>query len=107
MAEEQTQTQVEQPATTIANTLFPPPPAYYKAFTSANLARYAQLGGPSGTSKNRGNPASIEEDQPVAQRDEEEEKEFGRLKTLLSPPRSDWVEEEGRWKCFGETLNVS
>lgn len=26
--------------------------------------------------------------------------------TELQPPRGDWVEQEGRWLCFGETYEV-
>ena len=102
--QDQAQPQNAQPELT--NTLFPPPPAHYKAFTSANIARHAALAGPSGTSKNRGDAS---DSAPEAQTGpgEEEAKEFKLLSAGLQPPRVDWVLEEGRWKCFGETYTVS
>lgn len=90
----------------LANNIFPPPPAYYKAFTSANLARHSALAGPSGTSKSRG-AGDAESAETVVARTEEEASEYARLTAALEPPRSDWVEEEGRWKAFGDVLSVS
>jgi len=90
----------------LANNIFPPPPAYYKAFTSANLARHSALAGPSGTSKSRG-AGDAESAETVVARTEEEESQCARLTAALDPPRSDWVEEEGRWKAFGDVLSVS
>ena len=95
----------------LTNTLFPPPPAYYKAFTAANLARQTASAGPSGTSKQRGDGVS------AAQADgtdvggeimgEAEIDELRKLSAVLDPPNVDWVVQEGRWKCFGETYTVS
>jgi len=91
----------------LANNIFPPPPAYYKAFSSANLSRYSALAGPSGTSKSRGAGDAEDASQDTAGRTEQEEQEYAGLRAALDPPRSDWVEEEGRWKAFGDVLSVS
>lgn len=102
-SEEQAQGQPARPELT--NTLFPPPPAYYKAFTPANLARHAELAGSSRTI-DRGDRF----DGPAAEAQElsdEQGKELKRLSSLLEPPQADWVMEEGRWKCFGEVYTVS
>lgn len=48
----------------LANTLFPPPPDYYKLYTGNRDA------------------------------------------AGLDKPRADWVEEDGRWLCFGQEQNV-
>jgi mediator of RNA polymerase II transcription subunit 7 len=66
----------QEPAAQITNTLFPPPPEFYKQFTDENVARYEAL----------------------------KDKEAGleRLRGSLQPPRADWIEEEGRWVTFGE-----
>lgn len=90
----------------LVNTLFPPPPAFYQQFTTANLTRYASLAGPSGTSKNRALPTSTPEHVANGERSSEEEEEYQTLRSTLEPPRADWVEEDGRWKCFGEVYTV-
>ncbi|ORX37357.1 hypothetical protein BD324DRAFT_444141 [Kockovaella imperatae] len=83
-------------ASELANTLFPPPPPFYKEFTDANLARYAELRGePSGTSKNRAS-SPISADTP----------ELRDLESKLERPRADWIVEEGRWMCFGQQYDV-
>ena len=100
----------------LANTLFPPPPAYWKSFTDSNVTRYAELfqpsGEPSGTSK--GKAASSASDDELMDYDEngrelsdEERKELAQLSRALEKPRSDWVVEEGRWMCFGAPYSVS
>ncbi|TXT10636.1 hypothetical protein VHUM_02141 [Vanrija humicola] len=68
----------------ITNTLFPPPPGYYKAFTPAALERLAQL------------EVSTEAPAPA------EPGELEALETSLRPPRTDWVLEDGRWMLFGQ-----
>jgi mediator of RNA polymerase II transcription subunit 7 len=90
----------------ITNTLFPPPPAYFQAFTNENLNRYEQFGGPSRrrASANEGRQAEQGEEAGDQNQDDEE---LRRLRELLEPPRADWVREEGAWKCFGETRHVS
>lgn len=67
----------------ITNTLFPPPPDYYTAYTSENVAEWdsrrdeALSGGSAEAGPSR-----------------------------LDKPREDWVREEGRWMCFGQMYTV-
>lgn len=68
----------------ITNTLFPPPPEYYKAFTPEAVERLAEL-----RAKDEGG----------------EERE--RLEKEQDPPRADWVLEDGRWMAFGQQYTVS
>lgn len=68
----------------ITNTLFPPPPEYYKAFTPEAVERLAEL-----RTKDEGG----------------EERE--RLEKELDPPRTDWVLVDGRWMAFGQQYTVS
>lgn len=68
----------------ITNTLFPPPPEYYKAFTPEAVERLAEL-----RSKDEGG----------------EERE--RLEKEQDPPRTDWILEDGRWMAFGQQYTVS
>lgn len=68
----------------ITNTLFPPPPEYYKAFTPEAVERLAEL-----RSKDEGG----------------EERE--RLQKEQDPPRTDWILEDGRWMAFGQQYTVS
>ena len=83
----------------LANTLFPPPPPFYKEFTSAHLARYAELRGESsGTSKGKAGALEL---------DEEDQAELKELEKKLEKPRADWIVEEGRWMCFGQQYDVS
>lgn len=67
-------------AVPITNTLFPPPPGYYKAFTPEAVAQAAAA--------------------------EEEGQENDEL-AALRPPRTDWVLEDGRWMLFGQMYTVS
>ena len=68
----------------ITNTLFPPPPEYYKAFTPEAVERLADL-----RSKDEGG----------------EERE--RLEKEQDPPRTGWILEDGRWMAFGQQYTVS
>ena len=90
----------------LANTLFPPPPEYYKQFTDENLERHESLSsataGPSRSGKSPS--AQTNERQPLT---EEETAELERLDGTLSRPRADWIREDGRWVTFGEMLTVS
>jgi mediator of RNA polymerase II transcription subunit 7 len=75
-------------AVPITNTLFPPPPGYYKAYTPAAVERYAALRGEE--------PA-----EPAAPG------ELDELTAALDVPRADWVLEEGQWMLFGQKYTVS
>jgi mediator of RNA polymerase II transcription subunit 7 len=99
----------------ITNTLFPPPPDFYKAYTDDNLRRSLQLrGGPSFTSKARAGAATASEvDVDVdglaasdAELNDEQRQELTGLRALLDKPRADWVREEGKWMSFGEIYTV-
>ena len=106
MADDTQGDQAETQQASISNTLFPPPPAYFRAFTTENINRYSQLGGPSGTSKNRAHASGHEDPDDKAVLNDEETAELEKLKGLLEPPRADWVKEEGQWKVFGEVHSV-
>lgn len=93
----------------ITNTLFPPPPGYYKAFTPDAVARYAALrgdnngAGPSSSTDAAGasDSAAGPSEPAVAEPGEMEE-----LAAAMEPPRADWVLEEGRWMLFGQMYTV-
>jgi len=93
----------QEPAAQITNTLFPPPPEFYKQFTDENVARYEALieneAGPS-RSPRTSSPGRV-------QLGADEREELERLRASLQPPRADWIEEEGRWVTFGEMHTVS
>lgn len=98
-----------EPSAQITNTLFPPPPEYYKQFTQENLERYDDLltrAGPSRTRSRSSSPRPSADEGRVELNDEELT-ELGRLKGLLEKPRSDWIHDEGRWVTFGEMSTVS
>lgn len=80
----------------ITNTLFPPPPEYYKQFTDANIER---LSAPSAGLPKSNPSAGDSLVQPNAEHDG--------LIPVLQKPRADWVREEGRWVVFGEISKVS
>lgn len=90
----------------ITNTVFPPPPAYYKAYTNANLTKYA-LAESSGTSKQKGlSPVDVSPEGP----EDVEDGEVGgmdELRKMLEKPNVEWVKEEGKWMCFGKEYRVS
>ena len=92
----------QEPVAQITNTLFPPPPEFYKQFTDKNVARYQALqeneAGPS-RSPRAGSPSRVE-------LEPQEREELERLRSSLQPPRADWIEEEGRWVTFGEMHTV-
>ncbi|WWD17648.1 hypothetical protein CI109_102089 [Kwoniella shandongensis] len=92
----------------ITNTLFPPPPPYFQSFTQSNIERYEHLTGrpffpPSSSSKDKGKSRAVdtEEHGMNVELNEEERKELEELEGILGRPRNDWVEEDGRWMCFG------
>ncbi|KAK8866146.1 hypothetical protein IAR55_001297 [Kwoniella newhampshirensis] len=91
----------------ITNTLFPPPPPYFQSYTAPNLERYEQLTGrpliPS-PSRDKGKSRSTDDgdDEKIeVDLSEEERRELEELEGKLGRPRADWVEEDGRWMCFG------
>ena len=89
----------------ITNTLFPPPPSYYQAFTDINLARYAELRSKKGKERADGaNDNSELSDKPLSA---EDGIELIRLEDELEKPNGDWVNEDGRWMCFGQLYTVS
>lgn len=95
----------------ITNTLFPPPPAYFKAYTDMKLARFRDLSGEgeAGPSRPRvqAAPNNADVDPEGRTLTEEEEAELAGLRGQLEKPRADWVKEEGRWMCFGQMYTVS
>lgn len=97
----------------ITNTLFPPPPEYYKQFTPENLERHDELsskGGPSRPRSRSSSPQPTPADHTHDGRAElspEAVSELERLDGALKKPRADWIREEGRWVTFGEMSTVS
>ncbi|WVQ82483.1 hypothetical protein IAT38_004612 [Cryptococcus sp. DSM 104549] len=102
----------QEAALPITNTLFPPPPPFFQAYTDDAVARYERLTGATpgasvGRDKGKGKGKEVgKEDGSAAEMEvdgggadgEEGEKE---LREKLDPPRADWVNEDGRWMCFG------
>ncbi|EIW72380.1 hypothetical protein TREMEDRAFT_25849 [Tremella mesenterica DSM 1558] len=99
-------------ALAIANTLYPPPPVYFADFTDSNLARLSELGGEaSGTNKGRGLDPKAEsgDDSPMVHTGElnaAEQTELAELTLKLTSPNVKWIEEDGRWMCFGQMYTV-
>lgn len=108
----------------ITNTLFPPPPGYYKAFTAQNVARLAALRAQTSTAdgdvdldSNSAGPSTApgkdKDGKPLAGVDVEalaapaQAGEMDKLVAELSPPRADGVLEDGRWMLFGQMYTVS
>lgn len=90
----------------ITNTLFPPPPGYYKAFTPAALERLAELEGHKAEDNGDAGPSDdVEISESAAAPAEPGELEA--LETSLKPPRADWVLDDGRWMLFGQMYTVS
>ncbi|WVQ97660.1 hypothetical protein IAU59_004774 [Kwoniella sp. CBS 9459] len=105
----------QEAALPITNTLFPPPPPYFQAYTQANLDRYEQITGQplipdSNKGKGRAAPDDIEDGSRVSIASQEggqagpgvDSDEGQALREKLEKPRADWVEEDGRWMCFGQ-----
>lgn len=93
-----------QAGSQIANTLFPPPPEYYKKFSDANVARYEHLSS-TGAGPSR-SPTGGEDLTGRAQLTSEDAAELEELSRSLEKPRADWIREEGRWVSFGEMSMV-
>lgn len=89
----------------ITNTLFPPPPGYYKAYTPENVARLAELRGSDDNDAGPSSP-SPSTSVPDAQPAPAEPGELEELTAAQDPPRADWVLEEGRWMLFGQMYTV-
>jgi mediator of RNA polymerase II transcription subunit 7 len=92
----------QEPTAQITNTLFPPPPESFKQFTNENIARYKEL------SSNEAGPSKSPRATTEARTElgAEDREELEKLRASLAPPRSDWIEEEGRWVTFGEMSTV-
>lgn len=91
----------------ITNTLFPPPPAYYKAFTPEALQRYAELNPAAGSSRAGSSSPTKSPTKAPADITPAEPGELEKLERELEPPRADWVREDGRWMLFGQMYTVS
>ncbi|OXB34070.1 hypothetical protein J007_06234 [Cryptococcus neoformans] len=107
----------QEAALPITNTLFPPPPPYFQAFTDEAIERYEALtrkslfvNDPEGKSKEK-EKKSDDKDMSVDSRiedlTEEEQNEKLELEGKLGKPRADWINEDGRWMCFGTMYTVS
>ncbi|WVQ77109.1 hypothetical protein IAR50_006792 [Cryptococcus sp. DSM 104548] len=107
----------QEAALPITNTLFPPPPPYFQAFTEDALDRYRALTGdssflaPPASASNGGQSSErvrdgdegMQVDSANVERnlEENEETEKQELEEKLRKPRADWINEDGRWMCFG------
>ncbi|ODN77859.1 hypothetical protein L202_04973 [Cryptococcus amylolentus CBS 6039] len=101
----------------ITNTLFPPPPPYFQAFAEEALDRYRALTGDSSFLAPTASTSTAEQGSGIAKDDngdlqvdsvpvermldESEENEKRELEGKLGRPRADWINEDGRWMCFG------
>ncbi|KGB78999.1 hypothetical protein I307_02801 [Cryptococcus deuterogattii 99/473] len=101
----------QEAALPITNTLFPPPPPYFQAFTDEAIERYEALTGKSllvndqrdksKGEKEKQDDRDIRMDSRMEDLTEEEQNEKLELERTLGRPRADWVIEDGRWMCFG------
>ncbi|KIR59056.1 hypothetical protein I314_05040 [Cryptococcus bacillisporus CA1873] len=101
----------QEAALPITNTLFPPPPPYFQAFTDEAIERYEALTGrpllvndqrdKSKGKKENQDDRDIRMDSRMEDLTEEEQNEKLELERTLGRPRADWVIEDGRWMCFG------
>ncbi|XAO27141.1 hypothetical protein I312_105983 [Cryptococcus bacillisporus CA1280] len=101
----------QEAALPITNTLFPPPPPYFQAFTDEAIERYEALTGKpllvngqrdkSKGEKENQDDRDIRMDIRMEDLTEEEQNEKLELERTLGRPRADWVIEDGRWMCFG------
>ncbi|KIR97244.1 hypothetical protein L804_05426 [Cryptococcus deuterogattii 2001/935-1] len=101
----------QEAALPITNTLFPPPPPYFQAFTDEAIERYEALTGKSllvndqrdksKGEKEKQDDRDIRMDSKMEDLTEEEQNEKLELERTLGRPRADWVIEDGRWMCFG------
>ncbi|KAE8542837.1 hypothetical protein D1P53_000900 [Cryptococcus gattii VGV] len=101
----------QEAALPITNTLFPPPPPYFQAFTDEAIERHEALTGKSllvndQRDKRKGekeeqDDTDIRMDSRMEDLTEEEQNEKLELERTLGRPRADWVIEDGRWMCFG------
>ncbi|OWZ27161.1 hypothetical protein C343_06331 [Cryptococcus neoformans C23] len=107
----------QEAALPITNTLFPPPPPYFQAFTDEAVERYEALTGkslfandPKGKSKEKeknSDDKDMSVDSRIEDLTEEEQNEKLELEGKLGKPRADWINEDGRWMCFGTMYTVS
>ncbi|OXG11211.1 hypothetical protein C366_06250 [Cryptococcus neoformans Tu401-1] len=107
----------QEAALPITNTLFPPPPPYFQAFTDEAIERYEALTGkslfvndPKGKSKEKeknSDDKDMSVDSRIEDLTEEEQNEKLELEGKLGKPRADWINEDGRWMCFGTMYTVS
>lgn len=107
----------QEAALPITNTLFPPPPPYFQAFTDEAIERYEALTGKSllvndqrdksKDEKEKQDDRDIRLDSRMGDLTEEEQNEKLELERTLGRPRADWVIEDGRWMCFGTMYTVS
>ncbi|WVO24504.1 uncharacterized protein IAS62_005872 [Cryptococcus decagattii] len=100
----------QEAALPITNTLFPPPPPYFQAFTDEAIERYEALTGKpllvnDLRDKSKGEKEKQDDqdimDSRMEDLTEEEQNEKLELERTLGRPRADWVIEDGRWMCFG------
>ncbi|WVN89146.1 uncharacterized protein L203_104362 [Cryptococcus depauperatus CBS 7841] len=104
----------------ITNTVFPPPPSYYKQFTHENVQRYETLTGKPFNPREKGKCRAKMDEKVDVERIEvddhgdrrevelttEEREELKDLEERFKKPRADWVQEEGRWMCFNNVYTT-
>ncbi|WWC58830.1 uncharacterized protein I303_101374 [Kwoniella dejecticola CBS 10117] len=92
----------------ITNTLFPPPPAYWQSFTDENIRRYEALAGrpPFQGSQSQSQSEHQGHEDIRVDINEDESTELAELKSRLDKPNAQWIEEDGRWMCFGNLLTT-
>ncbi|WWC66168.1 uncharacterized protein I206_100069 [Kwoniella pini CBS 10737] len=90
----------------ITNTLFPPPPAYWQSYTEENIDRYESLSGKSLFEENKDTSEAENQDELDIDITEDEKTELEELKIRLDEPNAEWIEEDGRWMCFGNLFTT-
>lgn len=96
----------------VNSSFFPPPPSRYLAFTSRNTLLAQKLQASSPVDQDEGFDASVQRqtllklppDETFTPPDDKELEELQNLnlRTLIVPPKLEWLRERGGWTAFGD-----
>ncbi|WWC86476.1 uncharacterized protein L201_001353 [Kwoniella dendrophila CBS 6074] len=96
----------QEEALPITNTLFPPPPAYWQSFTETNINRYETLTGINSFFREDKDKIDDKDKENKIDLNEDEKNELEELNLRLEKPNVDWVNDDGRWMCFGNMFTT-